>query len=217
MSALAGLTILVLGSSHHATPGYLITSLHDNLLSQGAAHVYTYGLCGGTPRAWLAPSNGKCGGAERVDNGPVKMSLGKSFQTRAIGDYVKDVKPDLVVIEINDTIADYKNDTFPREWQKDEVSKLAKALAQTGVKCAWVGPAWGQEKGSYGKNPARTVQVADFLASNVAPCSFIDSRKMSKESAPWPSTDGQHYTIPGYKSWADGIIKAVVALPGLKK
>ena len=33
---LAGLTILVIGDSHMVTSGYLITTLHDDLLAQGA-------------------------------------------------------------------------------------------------------------------------------------------------------------------------------------
>ena len=52
-SVLAGLTILVLGDSHMVTSGYLISTLHDSLLEQGAT-VDTYGMCGAN--AARAPS-----------------------------------------------------------------------------------------------------------------------------------------------------------------
>ena len=56
MSALlAGMAILVIGDSHMVTNGYLITTLHDKLVEQGAT-VDTYGMCGANAGDWVYPT-----------------------------------------------------------------------------------------------------------------------------------------------------------------
>ena len=52
---LTNLTILIIGASHLAKPGYLITSLHDELQNQGAK-VHSIGVCGVEPSEWLIAS-----------------------------------------------------------------------------------------------------------------------------------------------------------------
>lgn len=81
-----------------------------------------------------------------------------------------------------------------------------------GTKCAWVGPAWGKVGGMYQKNDARTQLMSQFLASNVAPCTYIDSLSFSKPGQ-WITTDGQHFTVAGYKSWGTAIGDALGKLP----
>jgi len=61
-SALLGLSILVIGDSHMATPNYLIGSLHDNLIEQGAT-VHSIGVCGTQSGDWAKAVKGTCGGA----------------------------------------------------------------------------------------------------------------------------------------------------------
>ena len=64
----------------------------------------------------------------------------------------------------------------------------------------------------YKKNDARTKLISAFLATNVAPCTYIDSLEFSKPGQ-WVTTDGQHFTVAGYKSWANAIGDALGKLP----
>jgi lysophospholipase L1-like esterase len=54
--------------------------------------------------------------------------------------------------------------------------------------------------------------MSQFLASNVAPCTYIDSLTFSKPGQ-WVTTDGQHFTVAGYKAWGTAIGAALGKLP----
>ena len=212
-SVVAGLSILIIGDSHLAQPSYLIASLHEDLQRQGAK-VHTIGVCGALPYDWTVTKPGTCGGAERVGNRPVVMQQGTKAHTTAVSQLIQTEHPDLVLIVMGDTIGAYKQDDFPMNWVWQQVTALTGAVSASGTRCAWVGPAWGQEKGQYGKTYARAETVSRFLGTNVGPCTFIDSLAMSARGQ-WPTMDGQHFTASGYQSWGRAISKAVVALPGL--
>ena len=213
---LAGLTVLIIGDSHLATPNYLINSLHNELTNQGAA-VHTFGVCGSIPGDWIAASpGGKCGGADRVGKDSAKM-LGSSAMTIPIKTLIAKEKPNLVVIVMGDTMAGYKTG-FAKAWAWQQTTSLTKEIAGTKTACAWVGPAWGGLDGNndFKKSEATTRYVSEFLSKNVAPCSYIDSTAMAKPGE-WATLDGQHLTAQGYKSWGEGIAKAVDGLPIVKK
>ena len=55
--------------------------------------------------------------------------------------------------------------------------------------------------------------MADFLAQSVAPCKFIDSTAFATPGQ-WPTTDGQHLTVSGYRQWGADITNAIVQLKG---
>jgi hypothetical protein len=55
---LAGLAILVIGDSHMVSNDYLITTLHNALLEQGAT-VNSYGMCGTTARPSATAPKGR--------------------------------------------------------------------------------------------------------------------------------------------------------------
>ena len=207
LSLLAGLSILIIGDSHLATPYYLIGSLHDDLLRQGA-QVHTIGVCGSTAGDWLTATPGTCGGAERKGKEKTVV-LGQAAATVPVTQLIAAEKPDLVVIVLGDTMAGYTKDSFPKTWAWQQTTSLVKAISATGTKCAWVGPAWGSEGGKYGKTYARVELTSKFLAVNTAPCTYIDSLKFSKPGQ-WATTDGQHFTGPGYKQWGDAISKALL-------
>jgi hypothetical protein len=42
----------------------------------------------------------------------------------------------------------------------------------------------------------------------VAPCRYIDSTRFEL-GAQWPTTDGQHLTLAGYRQWGQNIAEAV--------
>ena len=77
-STILGLSILVIGDSHLATPGYLISTLQDDLIQKGAK-VQSFGICGIQPADWVNGAAGNCGGAHpagRADGGGDKTRPG---------------------------------------------------------------------------------------------------------------------------------------------
>ncbi|MFC4279100.1 SGNH/GDSL hydrolase family protein [Achromobacter aloeverae] len=213
-SVLAGLTILVVGDSHLGYPGYLIDTLQDNLLANGAKQVHTVGVCGSTPADWLTATPGTCGGAERIGKSP--MVRKETISTTPISQLLATDKPDLVIVVMGDTMGGYGKDVFPKTWAWQQTTGLTKAIAANKTACVWVGPPWGSPGGKYNKTFGRVQQVSSFLATNVAPCEYIDTTKMSKPGE-WGSTDGQHLTTTAYKAWGKDISDALVQLPGVKK
>lgn len=208
-SLLAGLSILVLGESHMTHEHTLIASLHDDLLRQGAK-VHSIGACGAGAADWLVAKTVECG-ADRRDNGK-PLVKGRDASTTPIKQLIAADKPDLVVIIIGDTMASYGKPAFPKAWAWQSISGLTKAVAETGTRCVWVGPPWGNPGGKYNKDDARTQLMSKFLASNVAPCSYIDSLQFSKPRQ-WTTTDGQHFTLAGYQAWGSAIGKALSTIP----
>jgi hypothetical protein len=210
---LVGITVLIIGDSHLASANYLIDTLHDNLINQGAS-VHTIGICGSNPGDWLAPSPaGKCGGASRTGKTPLVL-MGQNASTTGIKTLIEKDKPNLVLVVMGDTLANYKNN-FSKAWAWQEVTNFTKEISSTKTACAWVGPAWGTEGGKFGKNYARVQMVSNFLSTNVGPCTYIDSLAMSKPGA-WATKDGQHFTDSGYQSWGSAITKSVLELPSVK-
>jgi hypothetical protein len=208
-SALAGLTLLVLGESHMSLADHLMEPLHNSLTAQGAK-VHSIGACGASAADWLLVKKVDCG-AERIGAGKMVIK-GRDASTTPINQLIAADKPDLVVLVIGDTMASYDKSAFPKAWAWQSATNLTKAIAATGTKCVWVGPAWGKEGGMYKKNDPRTQLMSKFLASNVAPCAYIDSLQMSKPGE-WVTTDGQHFTVKGYQAWGSAISAAISKLP----
>jgi hypothetical protein len=212
LSLLAGLSILVLGESHMTLPDSLVVTLHNELVSQGAT-VHSIGACGASPQDWLVQKTVDCG-ADRVGKAPATVR-GRDATTTPITELIAREKPNLVVLVIGDTMASYDKDAFPKTWAWQSVTSLTKAIAATKTQCVWVGPAWGTPGGQYKKNDTRTQLMSNFLAANVAPCSYVDSLTFSKPGE-WKTTDGQHLTVTGYKAWGAAIAKAVAASNAVK-
>lgn len=216
-SVLAGLTLLVIGESHMSFPDSLMNPLYDELTQQGA-QVHAIGACGANAADWVTPKLKLDCGATRDPGGKIKVMSRGTMSTEPIKDVIAKDKPDLVVLIIGDTLASYKTTPFPKVWAYQSVTALTQQIASTGANCVWVGPAWGKANGSninenqYGKNQVRTQLVAGTLANMVAPCTYIDSTKFSKPGQ-WVTSDGQHFTIAGYKSWASAIGTSLSQLP----
>lgn len=213
-ATLAGLSILVIGDSHLRDQNYLLGTLHDELLGLGAK-VHTIGVCGSTPADWVTTKAGDCGGAERIDKGTITYTEA-SAKTKPVKQLIQSEKPNLVVVIMGDTIGGYKQPTFPRAWAWQQVTALTKEIGATGVKCAWVGPAWGSEGGKFGKTFDRVRETSEFLANNVAPCTYVNSLDFSKPGQ-WRTIDGQHFTPTGYKEWGKAIAEAIATSPAVKK
>ena len=204
---LAGLTVLVIGDSHMVTRDYLITHLHDDLLAQGA-QVDTFGMCGANAGDWVYPTTVSCGKAERIGKAGPQINRAPGSPTYQIDAVIDRVHPNLVVIEMGDTMAGYGQASFPQGWIYQQVHALTGRIAAHNVPCVWVGPPWGSEGSSYHKTFARVKEMSEFLATAVAPCRFIDSTQFSKQGE-WPTIDGQHLTTSGYKAWGADIAAAL--------
>ena len=166
---LAGLTILMLGDSHFATQGYLVTTLQDALIQQGGQ-----GHHGGSLRraqqhlgrkAGVAP----CGTAERVQTGPIKKDLSSHAHVPTLEQLIAQVHPNLIIVGAGDTMAGYSQPTFPAQWIGEQVSALTRRIQASGIPCLWVGPGWGTEGGPYFKTYARVRMMNDYLQTHVAP------------------------------------------------
>ncbi|TBU72070.1 cell division protein FtsQ [Pseudomonas daroniae] len=208
-SVLAGLTLLVLGESHMSLENHLTEPLNAALVAKGAS-VHSIGACGASAGDWLVAKKLDCG-AELKGTGKLLIK-GREASTTPIKQLIAQEKPDVVVLIIGDTMASYDKPAFPKAWAWQNVTGLTKAIGETGTPCVWVGPAWGKEGGMYKKNDARTQLMSNFLAANVAPCSYIDSLTLSKPGQ-WVTTDGQHFTVAGYKAWGAAIAEAMSKLP----
>lgn len=212
---LAGLTVLVIGDSHMVTKDYLITTLHDKLMQQGAK-VYSYGACGTPSGAWMKTVQPPCGSAFRLDNGRLRERPGEAGFTKPLPELVNEHHPDLIVVVNGDTMAAYKNPVMPKNWIWDQVTTLTKGIKASGISCVWVGPAWVSEGGKYGKTFARTKEMSDYLADIVSPCLYISSLKMSGPGD-WDTIDGQHFTAAGYRAWGSAITNEIISSDILQK
>jgi hypothetical protein len=204
---LAGLAVMIIGDSHMVTRDYLITTLHDDLVAQGAT-VDTYGMCGANAADWVYPSIVSCGKAERHGKAGPEIDRAAGSPTYSLNTLIGQHHPNLIVIEMGDTMAGYGQHDFPRAWIYQQVHALTGRIATDNIPCVWVGPPWGSEGTSFHKTFARVKEMSEFLSTAVAPCRFIDSTQFSKEGE-WPTIDGQHLTSAGYKAWGADIAASV--------
>ena len=209
--ALAGLTILVLGDSHMAGPSYLISSLHEALLSQGA-QVDTYGMCGANPDAWLQKTTVSCGTAERHGDHATIATNFKQENTWQISDLLNKHHPNLVIVEAADAMGGYGSPQLPKAWIYEQTHALAARIHASGAACVWVGPVYGDANSPYHKADDRVRELSQFLAQSVAPCVYVDSLKFETNPREWPTTDGQHLNPVGYRAWGADIANAVASL-----
>jgi hypothetical protein len=206
--ALAGLVILMIGASHVAMPNYLITSFHEALEAQGAT-VHSYGMCGGMAADWVLKVTAPCR-AERHGTSP-PMYVTKSEPTWLMNDLIDQNHPNLVIVELGDTMAGYDNPQLPKAWIYEQVHQLVERIASHRVPCVWIGPIWGDPKSAFHKTDARVVEMSQFLATAVAPCGFIDSTRFARPGE-WATTDGQHLTQDGYRKWSANLVAALIQM-----
>ena len=109
---LAGLVVLMIGDSHLAYPGALVTTLQDLLVRQGA-NVTSYGACGAPAAVWANGGAASCGLAERVQFGPIKMDHSTAAPVPAISTLASSMHPGLIIICLGDTMAHYPEATMP--------------------------------------------------------------------------------------------------------
>ena len=208
--ALAGLAFLVIGDSHMSSPDFLDTTLHDALLAQGAT-VSTYGMCATNAADWIYKVTTPCRAERHGDNRAV---FGKTVApTWTINELMDQVHPNVVVVELADTMAGYDNPVLPKPWIYDQVHQLVGRITAHHASCVWVGPVWGKADSGYHKTEARVREMSQYLSQIVAPCVYVDSTRFSQPGE-WPTIDGQHLTAVGYRKWGADIAQAIVQAKG---
>ena len=211
---LTGIGFLIIGASQFAHNGYLISTLHGDLMDMGAS-VVTYGACATVPDSWVAPRPVSCGTAVRVGAGPVKEDKSKAATSWAVTDLIQQHHPQVVIVGIADTLAGYRQHELSASWVKQEVHALVEKIVAEKVACIWLGTTWGSEGGPLGKTFARVKELSEVLAVDVAPCSYIDSLQFSKPGD-WATIDGQHHTPVAYELWGAAASKAVAETPSVR-
>jgi len=213
-SLLAGLTMLILGDSHFGAQGYLITTLQDALIRQGAK-VASYAACGAPASIWLTARVASCGTAQRIQSGPIQTRSGSEARTTPLAQLVQTQHPNIVVVAMADTMGGYVLRELPRDSILEEVTALTDQIRAMHLPCIWIGPSWGTEGGPFLKTFARVREYSAYLATIVAPCTYLDSTQLSRPGE-WPTFDGQHYTLPGYRSYGAALATAIAADPQVR-
>jgi hypothetical protein len=210
-SLLMGISFLILGDSHFGMQNYLITTLQDELVRRGAK-VATYSACGSPPSVWLTVRVASCGTAQRLQSGAIAQQTGVNAKTTPIDQLVAQNKPNMIMVAMADTIGGYTRPQMPKEDIQEQVSALTDKIRSMNIPCLWVGPSWGTEGGPFMKTFARVDELNKYMATVVSPCTYVDSTALSKPGA-WPTFDGQHYTVDGYKAYGAALADAVAKLP----
>lgn len=213
-SALAGLSLLVLGDSHWFSQGYLITTMQDQLIQRGA-RVASFGACGAPASIWLSSRVASCGTASRIGNGQVVQVRGGNARTTPLTELVAQHRPNLIAVSMGDTMAGYVQRQMPRENIRDEVQALTDRIRTTGIPCIWIGPSWGTEGGPYLKTFDRVREMNEYLATLVAPCTYVDSTRLSQPGQ-WATFDGQHYTNDGYRAYGTALATYIAQMPEVR-
>lgn len=209
-AALVGVTLLIIGDSHVAFEGSLLSVLPEAYEQMGAK-VITYGDCSSTPKAWIkGPTDNGCGGSVREGTAPITDPYETKFPFPDINTLINKWHPTAVIVVYGDTLGAYNAETLPAEWVEREMTPLTTAISSK-TQCIWVGPTWGTFNPRYGKTEQKTQRISDFLSTHVKPCTYIDSTLLMKSHAV-KTVDGLHLTPQSYKVWGAGIVDKTLPL-----
>ena len=210
-AALAGLVVLIIGDSHMAVKDFLLGSLPDALLNQGAI-VHSYGVCGSQPHDWVAQTELSCGRAERHNADEPIVDKSPKVKTWSLEKLIKLHHPNLLIVELGDNMAGYGIlPTLPKEWISFETVELLQPITAHHLPCIWVGPPWGTEGGPSNKTFTRVHDLSGDLSTIVHPCRYVDSLRFSQPGE-WATFDGEHLTPDSYRLWAADIANATFRL-----
>ena len=131
--------------------------------------------------------------------------------TYSLPQLIETYHPNLIVVELGDTMAGYGQPHMDRSWVLPQVHALTGRIAASGIACDWVGPTWGQNSPPYQKDDTRVKEIAQLLSESVAPCKYVDSTAFSRPGE-WPTKDGSHLLPDGYRRWGRDIADEIVRL-----
>jgi hypothetical protein len=174
-------------------------------------------MCGAQAADWVTKSTISCGMAEYHDKAqPLFIGGAADNQARPtwnLNDLIEKNHPNLILVEMGDTMAGYGSPELPKPWIYSQVHLLTGQIKARNIPCVWVGPMWGHGGTSWHKDESRTKEMSDLLSQSVSPCTYIDSTAFSKPGE-WATTDGYHLTPAGYATWGKAITDAVVRWKG---
>lgn len=212
-AALAGLVVLIIGDSHNASKDFLLSSLQDALVAQGAV-IHSYGVCGSQPHDWIAQTELPCGRGERHNSDEPVIDHSPKVKTWSLEKLIEQHHPNLLVVELGDNMGGYGVlPALPKDWIATQVEEMLKPVAAGKLPCVWVGPPWGTEGGASNKTFARVRDLSAYLSQIVYPCRYVDSLRFSQPGE-WPTYDGEHLTPDSYRLWGADIADATVRLSG---
>lgn len=210
-TALAGLVVLIIGDSHLANKDFLLSSLQDDLVDQGAI-VHSYGVCGSQPNDWVKQTELPCGRGERHNSDQPIVDKSPKVKTWSLEKLIDEHHPNLLIVELGDNMGGYGvQPALPKEWISFEVQEMLKPIEAHHLPCIWVGPPWGSEGGASNKTFARVQELSSYLSDNVYPCRYVDSLHFSQPGQ-WATFDGEHLTPDSYRIWGTDITDATVRL-----
>ncbi|HEY8609690.1 MAG TPA: SGNH/GDSL hydrolase family protein [Roseomonas sp.] len=213
-SALAGLSLLVLGDSHWAAQSNLAGTLQDQLIQRGAT-VNSFAACGAPASVWLSARVASCGATQRLQRGKVEGRVGVAAPVTPIDELVRRHRPNLIVVSMGDSMAGYMAPRTPADSIKEDAMTLTSHIRRLGIPCIWIGPSWGSEGGPFLKTFARVQEVNAILAQSVAPCVYVDSLRLSRPGE-WQTYDGTHYTVEGYRAYGTALAQQIMQIPEVR-
>ena len=210
-TALAGLVILIIGDSHLANKDFLLSSLQDDLVNQGAI-VHSYGVCGSQPNDWVKQTELPCGRGERHNADQPITDNSSKVKTWSLEKLIDERHPNLLIVELGDNMGGYGvMPALPTDWISFELQEMLKPVEAHHLPCIWVGPPWGAEGGTSNKTFSRVQELSSYLSQNVYPCRYVDSLRFSQPGQ-WATFDGEHLTPDSYRVWGADIADATARL-----
>ncbi|HEY1798106.1 MAG TPA: SGNH/GDSL hydrolase family protein [Stellaceae bacterium] len=207
-AALAGFAMLIIGDSHIGAAWFFNDALQNALVAQGA-QLNSFGVCGSGAVDWVTPAPISCGRAERHNGDPAKIENERGLRGWSLAALINQYKPNLVVIELGDTLAGYgQTPTLPRDLIAEQVQTLLTPIKARNLSCIWIGPPWGTEGGAYRKTFQRVKEVSDYLSQIVAPCHYVDSLRFSQPGQ-WDTRDGLHLTEQSNEAWDKYLVSSI--------
>lgn len=205
--ALAGLVMLVIGDSHMTGFWGFNDPLHDGLVNQGAV-VHSFGACGSNPSDWFTSKPNLCGLGERHNLETARITMDNKAHGWMLPGLIAQYKPNVIVVELGDNLAMYREPILPRDMIANEVAMMLQPIRTNKLACIWIGPPWGKQNVTYEKTNARVKELSDYLSQIVAPCQYISSLALSSPGE-WPTRDGVHLTPSSTRLWDEKLITAI--------
>jgi hypothetical protein len=189
-------TVLFIGDSHSVGPfGWAM----DQNLRDAQHSVATYASCGSIPRWWSTGQKTTCGYFSRDLKG-TKTQL-NSAATPLMDDLLRDIKPDVVVMEFGGNYVKTPSDDFVI---KDIKAIVAKVKA-SGAACFWI---TNPDTRNFREHIPRILRLTKEAVGE--DCPIFESYKVTR----YPETggDGVHYWntlgTPIAKEWAKRAFEA---------
>jgi hypothetical protein len=128
-AAAAAETALFIGDSHSVGPfGWRM----DELLRDAGYNTGTYASCGSIAQWWETGKQTPCGFYFRGPDG--KVEKGQKGPTPIFDDVLKELKPDIVIVELGANYAYVESDDFA----VSDMRKLARKITDSGARCFWI-------------------------------------------------------------------------------